>query len=181
MSIKPYNSKYDPRRKRQRNQRSNCKHSLDHTESKRIPEKHLLLLHWLHKSLWLMWITTNWKILKEMGTPAHFTCLLRFEMGIPDHFTCFLRNLYASQEATVKTLHGKTNWFKIGKGVCQGCISSCCLFNLCGEYILWNARLESWAGIKIGSRNINNLRYADDTTLMEKSEEELQSHCWRSK
>ena len=98
------------------------------------------------------------------------------EMGIPDHFTCLLRNLYARQEATVRTGHGTTDWFQIGKGVHQGCILSPCLFNLCAEYITQNAGLdEVQAGIKIAERNINNLRYADDTTLMAESEEELKS------
>ena len=94
-----------------------------------------------------------WKILKQMG--------------IPDHLTCLLRNLYAGQEATVRTGHGTTDWFLIGKGVRQGCILSPCLFNFYAEYIMRNAGLEeSQAGIKIARRNINNLRYADDTTLM---------------
>ena len=101
-----------------------------------------------------------WKILKDMG--------------MPDHLTCLLRNLYAGQEATVRTGHGTTDWFQIGKGVCQGCILSPCLFNLYAEYILRNAGLdEAQAAIKIAGRNINNLRYADDTTLMAESEEEL--------
>ena len=105
-----------------------------------------------------VWITINWKILKEMG--------------LPDHLTCLLRNLYAGQEATVRTGHGTTDWFQIGKGVCQGCILSPSLFNLYAEYILRNAGLdEAQAGIKIAGRNINNLRYADDTTLMAESEE----------
>ena len=99
-----------------------------------------------------VWITTNWKILKEMG--------------IPDHLTCLLRNLYAGQEATVRTGHGTTDWFQIGKGVRQGCILSPCLFNFYAEYIMRNAGLdEAQAGIKTAGRNINNLRYADDTTL----------------
>ena len=103
-----------------------------------------------------------WKILKEIG--------------IPDHLTCLLRNLYAGQEATVRTGHGITDWFQIGKGVRQGCILSPCLFNLYAEYIIRNAGLdEVQAGIKISGRNINNLRYADDTTLMAESEEELKS------
>ena len=98
------------------------------------------------------------------------------EMGIPDHLTCLLRNLYAGQEATVRTGHGTTDWFQIRKGVCQGCILSPCLFNLYAEYIMRNAGLEeAQAGIKIARRNINNLRYADDTTLMAESEEELKS------
>ena len=103
-----------------------------------------------------------WKILKEMG--------------IPDHLTCLLRNLYAGQEATVRTGHGTIDWFQIGKGVCQGCILSPCLFNLYAEYIMRNAGLdESQAGIKAAGRNINNLRYADDATLMAETEEELKS------
>ena len=97
-------------------------------------------------------------------------------MGIPDHLTCLLRNLYAGQEATVSTGHGPTDWFQIGKGVCQGYILSPCLLNLYAEYIMRNAGLdEAQVGIKIAGRNINNLRYADDTTLMAGSEEELKS------
>ena len=103
-----------------------------------------------------------WKILKEMG--------------IPDHLTCLLRNLYAGQGATVRTGHGTTDWFQMGKGVCQGCILSPCLFNLYTEYIMRNAEVdEAQAGIKIARRNINNLRYADDTTLMAESKEKLKS------
>ena len=95
-------------------------------------------------------------------------------MEITDHFTCLLRNLYAGQKATVRTGHGTTNWFQIGKGVCQGC--SPCLFNFYAEYIMQNAVLdEAQAGIKIAGRNINNLRYADDTTLMAEIKEELKS------
>ena len=109
-----------------------------------------------------VWVTTNWKILKEMG--------------IPDHLTCLLRNLYAGREATVRTGHGTTDWFQIGKGVHQGCILSPCLFNLYADYIMRNAGLdEAQAGIKMARRNINHLRYADDTTLMAESEEELKS------
>ena len=97
-------------------------------------------------------------------------------MGIADHLTCLLRNLYAGQEATVRTGHGTTDWFQIGKGVYQGCVLSPCLFNLYTEYIMRNAGLdEAQTGIKIAGRNINNLRYADDTTLMAESEEELKS------
>ena len=97
-------------------------------------------------------------------------------MGIPDHLTCLLRNLYAGQEATVGTGHETTDWFQIGKGVHQGCMWSPCLFNLYAEYIMQNARLdEAQAGIKIARRNINNLRYADDTTLMAEREKELKS------
>ena len=103
-----------------------------------------------------------WKILKEMG--------------IPDHLTCPLRNLYEDQEATVRNGHGTTDWFQIGKRVCQGCILSPYLFNFYAEYIMRNAGLEeAQAGIKIAGKNINNLRYADDTTLMAESEEELKS------
>ena len=95
-------------------------------------------------------------------------------MGIPDHLTCILRNLYAAQEATVRTGHGTTDWFQIGKGAHQGCILSPCLFNLYAEYIIQNARLdEAQTRIKIARRNINNLRYADDTTLMAESKEEV--------
>ena len=103
-----------------------------------------------------------WKILKEMG--------------ISDHLTCLLRNLYAGQEATVRTGHGKTDWFQIGKGVHQGCILSPCLFNFYAEYIMRNSGLdEAQSGIKIAGRNINNFRYADDSTLMAESEEELKN------
>ena len=97
-------------------------------------------------------------------------------MGIPDHLTCLLRNLYAGQEATVRTGYGTTDWFQIGKGLCQGCILSPCLFNLYAEYLLINTGLdEAQAGIKIARRNISNLRYADDTTLKAESEEKLKS------
>ena len=97
-------------------------------------------------------------------------------MGIPDHLTCLLKNLYAGQEATVRTGHGTTDWFQIGKGVCQGCVLSPCLFNLYAEYTMRNAGLEeAQGGIKIAGRNINNLRYADDTILMAENEEELKS------
>ena len=107
-----------------------------------------------------VWITINWKILKEMG--------------IPDHLTFLLRNLHAGQEATVRTGHGTTDWFQIGKGVHQGCILSPCLLNFYAEYIMRNAGLEeTQAGIKIAGRNINKLRYTDDTTIMAESEEEL--------
>ena len=109
-----------------------------------------------------------WKILKEMG--------------IPDHLICLLRNLYAAQEATVRTGHGTTDCFQIGKGLCQGCILSPCLFNLYAEYVMRNPGLkETQAGIKIAGRNINNLRYADDTTLMAEGEEELNSLLMRVK
>ena len=115
-----------------------------------------------------VWITTNWKILTEMA--------------IPDHLTCILRNLYAGQEATVRTGHETTDWFQIGKGVCQGCILSPCLFNLYAKYNMQNATLdEAQAGLKIARRNINNLKYADDTTLMAESEEELKSFLMKVK
>ena len=105
-----------------------------------------------------MWIKTNWKILQEMG--------------ISDHLTCLLRNLYGGQEATVRTGHGTTDWFQIGKGIRQGCILSLCLFNLYAGYIMRNAWLdETQIGIKIAGENINNLRYTDDTTLMAESKE----------
>ena len=110
-----------------------------------------------------VWITINWKIIKAVGIPDHLTC-------------CLLRNLCADHEARVRTLYGTTYWFKIGKGIRQGCTLSPCLFNFYAEYIMQNARLdESQAGIKIVGGNINNLRYADDTTLMTESEEELKS------
>ena len=149
-------------RKGKRNQRSNCQHLLDHRKSKRLPEKYLLLLSWLRQSLSLCGLQQMWKLLKEIR--------------IPDHLTCLLRNLYASQEATVRNGNGTTDWFQIRKGVRQGCILSLCLFNFYAEYIMRNPGLEeAQAGIKIARRNINNLRYADDTTLMAESEEELKS------
>ena len=102
-------------------------------------------------------------------------------MGIPDHLTCLLRNLYAGQEATVRTGHGITDWFQIGKGVHQGCILSSCLFNLYAEYIMQNARLdETQAGTKTAGRNINKLKYADDTSLMAESKEELKTLLMKS-
>ena len=123
-------------------------------------KKHLLLLYWLCQSLWLC------------GSPQTMDILQ--QIGIPDHLTCLLRNLYAGQETTVRTGHGTTDWFQIRKGVHQGCILSSCLFNLYAEYIMWNAGLdEAQAGIMIARRNINNLRYTDDTTLMAESKEEL--------
>ena len=132
--------------------------SIDHWKNKRISEKHLLLLHWLCQSLDCMDHNKLWKVLQEMGTP--------------DHLTCLLRNLYAGQEASVRTGHGTTDWFKIGKGVHQDCILSPSLFNLYAEHIMWNARLdEAPAGIKIAGRNVSNLRYAHNTTLMAENEE----------
>ena len=118
--------------------------------------------------LLIVWITTNCGKLKEMG--------------IPDHLTCLLRNLYAGQEATVRTRHGTSDWFQIGKGVHQGCVLLPCLFNLYPKYIMRDAELdEAQAGIKIAGRNINNLRYADDTTLMAESEAELKSLLMKTK
>ena len=135
---------------------------MDHQKSKRVQEKHLLCFIDYAKAFLCVDHNKLWKILKEMGIPGHLTCLLR--------------NLYADQETTVSTGHGTTDWFQIGKGVCQGCILSPCLFNLYAEYIMRNAGLEeAQAGIKIAGRNISNLRYADDTTLMAESEDELES------
>ena len=132
------------------------------TEHRRIDALKLWCWRRLLRVPWIARITTNWKILKEMR--------------IPDHLTCHLRNLCAGQEATVRTGHRTTDWFQIGKGVHQGCILSPCLLKFYAEYIMRNAGLdEAQAGIKIAGRNINNLRYADDTTLMAKSEEELKS------
>ena len=143
----------------QRNQRPTCQHPLDHQKNKRVPEKHLLLLYWLCQSFDCVDHNKLWKILKEMG--------------IPNYLTCLLRNLYAGQEVTVRTRLG-TDCLKTGKAVFQGCTLSPCLFNLCAEYIMRNARLnEAQAGIKIAGRNINNLRDADDMTLM--------AEKWRTK
>ena len=143
---------------KQRNQRSNCQHPLDHRKSKRVPEKHLLLFIDYAKAFESVDPSKLWKILKEMG--------------ISDHLTCLLRNLHVSKEATVRTGPGKKDWSQIGKGVHQGCTLSPCLFNLYEEYIMRNTGLdEAQAGIKIAGRNINNLRYADDPTLMAESDE----------
>ena len=120
---------------------------------KRVPEKHLFLLYWLRQSLWLCGHNKLWNILQEMGKP--------------NHLTYPLRNLYAGQEAKVRTGHGPTDWYQIGKGARQGCILSPSLFNIHAEYIMKNAGLnEAQAGIKIARGNISNLRYADDNTLM---------------
>ena len=152
-------------RKGRGNQKSNCQYPLDYMKSKRILKKiHFCFIDYT-KAFDYVDHNKLWKILKEMG--------------IPDHHTCLLRNLYAGQEATVRTGHGTTDWFKTGKGVHQGCLLSPCLFNFYADYIMWNARLdESQAGIKIARGNINSLRYADDTTLMAESEEELRSSWW---
>jgi len=146
----------------QRNQKSNCQHPLDHEKSKSSRKNIYFCFIDYAKAFDCVDHNKLWKILKEMG--------------IPDHLTCLLKNLYAGQEATVRTGHGTTDWFQIGKEVCQGCILSPCLFNLYAEYIMRNAGLEeAQAGIKIAGRSINNLRYADDTTLMAESEELLKS------
>ena len=148
--------------------RSNCQHPLDHGKRKRVPEKHLFLLYWLGQAFDCVDHNQLWKILKEMGRP--------------DHLTCLLRNLHAGQEATVRTGHGTTDWFQIGKGVLQGCILSPCLFNFHAEDIMRKTWLEeTQAGIKIARRNINNLSYADDTTLKAESEEELKASWWKWK
>ena len=130
-------------------------------KAREFQKKHLLLLYWLCQRLC---VDHNklWKTLKKMGTP--------------DHLNCLLRNLYAGQEAIVRTGHGTTDWFQIRKGVRQGCILSPCLFNVYAEYIMWNTGLdEAQAGIKIDESNINSLRYADDSTLMAESKEEQKS------
>ena len=138
------------------NQGSNCQHLLDHQKSKRVPEKHPFLLNDYVKAFECVDHNKLWKILKEMG--------------IPDHLTCLLRNLFAGQETTVRTGYGTTDWFHIGKGVCQGCILSLCLFNFYAEYIMRNTGLEeTQAGIKITGRNLNNLIYENNTTLMAES------------
>ena len=136
---------------------------MDHQKSKRVPEKNIYFCFIDYaKAFDCVDHNKQWKILKEMG--------------IPDHLTCLLRNLYAGQEATVRNGHGTTEWFQIGKRECQGCILSPCLFNLNAAYIMRKAGLEeAQAEIKIAGRNINNLRYADDITLMAESEEELKS------
>ena len=141
--------------KRQRGHRSNCQNLLDRWKSKRVPEKRYFCFVDYDKAFDCVDHSKLWKILKVIG--------------IPDHLTWLLRNLYAGQEATIRTVHGTTDWFQIGKGVHQGCTLSPCLFNLYAEYIMRNAGLEeTQAGIKIAGRNINNLRYADDTTLWQK-------------
>ena len=137
--------------------------SLDHRKSKRVPEKNIYFCFIDYaKAFDCVDHSKLWEILKETGIKVHLTCLLR--------------NLYAGQEATVRTEHGTTDWFQLRNGVCQGCILSLCLFNLYAEYIMKNDGLEeAQAGIKIARRNINKFRYADHTTLMAESEEELKS------
>ena len=140
---------------------------MDHGKSKRVPEKNIYFC-FLDYAKAFDCVDHNklWSILKEMG--------------IPDHLTYFLRNVYAVQEATVRTGHGTTDWLQIGKGVCQVCILPPCLFSLYAEYIMRNAwSEEAQAGMKIAGGNINNLRYADDTTLMAESEENLNDESER--
>ena len=153
----------------QRNQRSNCKCLLDHRTSKRISGKKIYFCFIDYaKAFDSVDHNKLWKILKDMG--------------IPDQLACLLRNTYKCQEVTVWTRHGIMNLFQIGKGVHQGCILSPCLFNFYAEYIMWNARLaEAQAGIKMVGRNINSLRYGDDTTFMAESKEKLKSLLWRCK
>ena len=113
--------------------------------------------------------TNSGKLNNMLLSNKEVTELILQEMGIPDHLSCLLRNLYAGQEATVRTGHGKTDWFQTGRGVCQGCILSPCLFNLYADYVMRNAGLDdAQAGIRVARRNINNLRYADDTILWQK-------------
>ena len=134
--------------RKDRGTRSNCQHPSDHQKSKRVPEKHLFLLCWLFKAFDCMDHNKLWKIIQEMG--------------IPDHLTCLLRNLHVSQEATVRTKHGTTNWFQIWKGVCQGCILSPCLFNLYAEYIMRNA---GWMKYKLESRLQGEISITSDTQM----------------
>ena len=142
-----------------RNSLLNCSIT-DHRKSKRVPENIYFCFTDYAKAFDYVHHNKLWKILKEMG--------------IPDHLTCLPRNLYAGQEATVRTGHGTTDWFQIGKGVHQGCILSPCLFNFYAEYIMWNVQLdEAQAGFTTAGRNTKNLWYADDTTLMAESKEEL--------
>ena len=144
----------------EKSEESNCQHLLDHRKRNRVQKNIYLCYIDYAKAFECVDHNKLWKILQEMG--------------IPDHLTCLLRNLYAGQEATVRTGHGTTDWFQIGKGIRQGCIFSSCLFNFYAEYIMRNSELkEAQAGIKIAGRNINHLRYADDTTLMAENEEPL--------
>ena len=141
---------------------SNCQHLLDHQKAREFQKNIYFYFIDYAKAFDCVDHYKWWKILKEMG--------------IPDYLTCLLRNLFAGQEATVRTGHGSTDWFQIGKGVHQGCTLSPCLFNLYAEYLMRNARLdEAQAEIKIAGININNFRYADDTTFVAESEEELKS------
>ena len=148
--------------KRHRNQSSNCQHLLDHWKSKEFQKSIYFCFIDYIKTFECVNPNKLWKALQEMS--------------IPDHLTCLLRNLYAGQETTIRTRHGVKDCFKIGKGVCQGCLLSPCLFNIYAECIMQNTRMDEAQGrIKIARRNINNLRYADDTTLMAESEKELKS------
>ena len=141
---------------------SNCQHLMDHRKARDFQKSIYFCFIDYAKAFDCVDHNKLWKILKEVG--------------IPDHLICLLRNLYAGQEATVRSGHEQQPGSKIGKGICQGCILSPCLFNLYAEYIMWNAGLdEAEAGIKCAERNINNLTYADDTTLKAESEEELKS------
>ena len=153
--------------RKESNQRSNCQHPLDHQKSKRIPENHLLLLYWLRQSLWLcrsQQTVENSSINGNTRPP-----------DLPPK-----KSICRSRSSRIG--HGTIDWFQIGKGVCQGCILSPCLFNLDAEYIMRNAGLEEvQAGIKIAGRNINNLRYTDDITLMAESDEELNSLFMKGK
>ena len=142
--------------KKQRKQISNFQHALDQKKKQQNSRRTSTSATLTTLKLSTVWITTNWKTLKEMG--------------IPDHITCLLRYLYTGQKATVRTRYGTMYQNQIGKGVHQGCILSPCLFNLYAEYIMQNPGLDE-AGIKLAGRNINNLRYADDTTLMAETEE----------
>ena len=151
---------------RKRSQRSNCQHLLDHRESMGNPENIYFCFINYTKAFDFVDHNKLWKALKEMG--------------IQDHLTCLLRKLYAGQEAMVRTLDGTTHWYRIEKGVRQGCLWSLCLFNLYAKRIMRNVGLdELQAGIKTGGRNINNLRYVDDTTLMAEREEELKNLLMR--
>ena len=150
------------------NRGSYCQLLLDRRKSKRVHRNIYFCFIDYTKAIDCVDHNKLWKILKEMG--------------IPDHLACLLRNLYAGQEATVRTGHGTTDWFQIGKGVRQGCILTCCLSNFYAEYIMQNAGLdEAQAGIKIAGRNINNLRYTDVTTIQADSKEELKSPLMRVK
>ena len=154
--------------KRQRNQRSNCRHLLDHKKAREFQKNIYLCFIDYAKAFDCVGHNKLWKILQEMG--------------LSDYLTCLLRNLYAGQEATVRTGYGTTDWFQTGKGVRQGCMLSPCLFNLYAEYIMQNGGLdEAQTGIKIAGRNINNLRCADDTTLMVESKEEIMSFLMKVK
>ena len=138
-----------------------------------LPRSKRLLISWLQS---LSAVILEPRKIKSDTVSTDSPSISHEEMGIPDHLICLLRNLYAGQEATVRTGHGTIDWFQTGKGVRRGCILSPCLFNFYAEYIMRNAGLEeTQAGIKIAGRNINNLRYADDTNLMAESEEELKT------